>query len=182
MERKPISHFDKEILCLMRLLRFQHNKISINGSSTIRQLNYFADIDMFSPLKKQYDAKELFNGLKNILFKIKHNSRCYFLELKIQLKNGSKIKIFPNGEEIEMTMFEENFSKIDFVKIDLAYFFHFRFIEISCKYQVGTQKLNIIKSLKEDIQKYFLEKKYFKMLKRYFNLFNLSGKLIKQIC
>ena len=196
LERKPISHFDKEVLMLMRLLRFKHNTIRINGSSTLRQLHYFADIDMFSQLKKQYDAQELLNGFKNILFKIKHNSKCYFLELKIQLKDGSKIKIFPNGrrrgdepsesrdvtpwsEELELFHFKENLHQIDFVKIDIAYFLHFRFIEVSCIYQVGAVKTNIIQSLQEDISKYFKEKKYFKMLKRYFNLFNLTGKTEK---
>ena len=179
VERKPIAHFDKEILGLMSLLRFRHNKIVINGSSTIRQLHYFADIDMFSPLKKSYNAKEIYNGLKNILFKLKHNSKCYFLELKIQLKDGSKIKIFPNGEELELNLLTDNLNKIDFVKIDLAYFLHFRFIEVSCIYQVGAVKTNIIQSLQEDISKYYDEKRYFKMLKRYFNLFNLTGKTDK---
>jgi hypothetical protein len=179
LERKPISHFDNEVIMLMRLLRFKHNTIRINGSSTLRQLHYFADIDMFSQLKKQYDAQELLNGFKNILFKIKHNSKCYFLELKIQLKDGSKIKIFPNGEELELFHLKENLHQIDFVKIDIAYFLHFRFIEVSCIYQVGAVKTNIIQSLQEDISKYFKEKKYFKMLKRYFNLFNLTGKTEK---
>jgi hypothetical protein len=175
LEKKAITHFDKDILELLTKMRFKHNRISINGSSTIKSLRFYGDIDMFSQLKTKYTAEELYNGIKNILFKITHSPNYYFLELKVQLKNGEKIRVFPN-ESFHLSVISENFKKLDFLKIDVAVFSNYRFVEASCIYQVSEQNTNIIKSLKNDIIKYSTEHKYFKMLKRMFSLNNIQGR------
>jgi len=173
MKRKPVSHFPKDIQTLLSKLRYRNYSITINGSASNVLLKYFGDIDLFSKINAKQTAKEVYDEISDILFKIHHNRNYYFMELKMQFTNDNKIKIFPH-EKLKITDIENNFEQLDFIKIDLILFIDSRFVEVSVIYQFSKNTKDFQKSLKEDIEKYLSENNYFKILKRYFSLYSIK--------
>lgn len=168
--KRFISHYDRDIQTLITKLRFKKNPINVNGSASNILLKYFGDIDLFSKIKDITDAKSIYNELSDILFKIKHNRNYYFMELKLQLTDGSKVRVYPR-ERLKLSDIQDNLNKLDYIKIDMILYIDYKFVEVSVIYQFSQKIKNFEESLKEDIKKYLSENNYFKILKRYFSLY-----------
>ena len=171
--KKFISHYNKDIQTLITKLRYKNAAIHVNGSASNPSLKYFGDIDLFSKITGEKAAKPIYDEISDILFKIRHHRNYYFMELKIQLTDDSKVRVFP-GEKLKLSDIQDSLNKLDFIKLDLVLFVDYRFIEVSSIYQFGNSIKNFQESLKEDIKKYLSENNYFKILKRYFSLYLLK--------
>jgi hypothetical protein len=173
LEQKPASDELKKII---KFLTFKKNKVELKGSSSLKSQQYYSDYDLFSVVQKEED---FYDFITNLIEKIesKEYGDVFFIELKIQLKNGRKIRFFKD-QPVDKKVFDKVFDKIDFIKIDLIVRIENKFIEVSCIYSFTNDnptKEDYIKSLEADIKELKKEKKYYKILKRIFNIKKAEG-------
>jgi hypothetical protein len=165
-----------EVIKLMKVLKFDKQPIELVGSASLKNMRYFGDYDFITNITET-DAKNAYDVLKNIITAIRQNPHYYLIELKIQLNSGKKTKIYlPMA--IDYTEFKKDFKKIDFVKLDIVIFIHGRFMEASVIYKFSDHKLTkdeYIKSLEQDIEDFKKDKKYYKVVKRLFNIHRAHG-------
>ena len=175
--QKDKLYYENELKMIIGLFKLDDNAIVLKGSSSEADQLYYSDFDLFSPILKSYNIYQLNHAIQLILKKICTNEFVYFIELKIELKNGTKIKFFPNDEfDLNYPVSEINFIKIDCV-IDVPV--KYSFIEASVIYQLDQDNIfDEIKyeaSLTEDINNLKKEKQYYKVLKRYYKIAKLKN-------
>jgi hypothetical protein len=176
VELKPPREYNDELKKLIKLLTFKNNKLELKGSSSLTSQQYFSDYDLFSIIKRP-DKSEFFHFLSELLKQIDKAEDYWFLELKLQTKAGKKIRVYPESE-LEEAEFMKVWDSLDFVKIDLVARIDGYFTEVSCIYslsQTTPTKEDYIKSLEDDIKDLMKEKKWYKILKRKFNLYKAEG-------
>jgi len=178
---KSKTEYEYEIIKIINDLKFKKYPIELKGSSSLKSQRFFSDYDLFSNISGKISGKTAYLELKNILNKLKKDKDIYFIEMKLQKKNGEKIKLFKNdpfkGED-----FVKHFDSLDFVKIDLIAYIKNIFTEISIIYKFSNEKMDkksYILSLNEDIKELIKEGRYYKVLKRLFNIFKLQNKTDK---
>jgi len=166
-----------EVLKLLSDLRYKNKPIELVGSASLQSQRYFSDYDFFSVVGKD-STKQSFDEFRNILSKIEANPNYYPIELKIQLKDGEKIKINP-PVLLDYAEYKEVYSKIDFVKLDLCIFSEFRFIEVSIIYKIykdaAFTKEVYLQELRQSIKELEEDKSHYKVLKRMFNIYKVNG-------
>jgi hypothetical protein len=176
LEEKQKGELDNKIKILFKKLKFFSEPIELKGSSVLKSQKFFSDYDLFSDIKKKYEPKKTYNKFKKIFNDVLKDEDNYFIEFKIQTKDGKKIKWF-SLEEFNYDEFEKVYDDIDFCKIDLITRIENKFFEVSCIYKFSYEKLTkekYIKNLKEDINELEKEKKYYKILKRKFNIYKVK--------
>ena len=174
LEKK--TKFNDKLIRTLKILKFKNNTIDIKGTFSLASQKYFSDYDLFSKISKSYNKEQIYDEIKNILNKISQDEDLYFIELKIQNKNGSKKKFFEL--DINKNEFIKSVKDLDFIKIDLVGRFESIFTEVSIIYSFNTEIMkseDYLKSLMDDIKELRKEKNYFKILKRYFNLAKAEG-------
>ena len=128
------------------------NELKLKGSSTLERLNYRSNIDILVIVNNKITIHEQFNKLKKVLEHIHTDDNIYFIELKLQTKDGNKIRFY-HGESLTFTEFEKHYSKLDFWKIDVVVNVKNIFMEVSCIYSV-VNKENITRDEQlEDLNK-----------------------------
>jgi len=161
------------------LLKWDGNKIIVNGSSGLKNINYFGDIDLFSIINANYNINQIINKIKEIYNNaIKNN--MYFIEEKIQYLDGTKkkgkYKLVPNNKYIN--------KQIEYIKLDFIIFLNNRFIELSIIYSFVSKKnqepKNMLKIISDEINEKLKEKDYFKSLKRIFSIIGIRDALGKK--
>jgi hypothetical protein len=183
LTKKQIGDIDKNIRDIMLNLKFKNKPIKLNGSSSLKSTRYFADYD-FSTIIGKLNIND-YEEFNRILEYIKSNNFIYFIELKIQLLNGDKIRCY-TIEEFTFDLYKKHFYDVNFIKIDIISYIDYKFIEMSVIYDCGNKTINLIDSIKNDINELMKEGKYYKVLKRLFSLNRLLGikgdhKLLKQL-
>lgn len=167
LETKTEKDISDKVKNIRNILKFNKNKIKLNGSSSLKSQYYFSDYD-FSTKFKSHDRNNYYE-FERILTDIDNNNFLYFIELKIQLLNGHKIRCY-NINNFTKELYDKYYLDVDFIKIDIVAYVDGRFTEMSCIYDSGKNKINLINSLKDDIKELSGEGKYYKVLKRLFNL------------
>jgi hypothetical protein len=164
---------DKVITNLMNKLKFKNNKIKLGGSAGLKSQLYSGDYDFISiVINKKYTMKDIYNEFKKILKDViykTNNIHTYFIEFKIQFKNGDKIKINSIDDITENNFINYKLDNIEYFKIDLVAYIYGYFKEISCIYNFNnniSSKKDNLKSLEKDYNEYFKEGNYYKALKR----------------
>jgi len=173
-ERKPPREYNDELKKLIKLLTFQDNKLELKGSSSLTSQQYFSDYDLFC-LVERPDKTEFYHFLTDLLQKIEEAEDYWFIELKMQTKAGKKIRVYTEVKEAE---FNKVYDKLDFVKIDLVARIDGFFTEVSVIYSLSDHvptKEDYLMSLKDDIRELTKEKKWYKILKRRFNMSKAEG-------
>jgi hypothetical protein len=157
------------------ILKFGKNKINLNGSAGLKAQYYFSDYD-FSVSLNKLDKSDYYE-FERILTDIDNNNFLYFIELKIQLLNGRKIRCHTINKFTDK-IFNKHYLDVDFIKIDIVAWLDGRFTEMSCIYAVNNKNDNadLMGSLKDDIKELTKEGKYYKVLKRFFNIQKIKGK------
>lgn len=156
----------------------------LKGSASKQIFKYFGDYDFMTLINKPKSCKELYDNFNDIFNRIKQNGNSFFIEFKIQYKNGSKKKFYPNNK-IKLSDYK-NFNQIDFLKIDIVFFSNQEFTEASCLYIIKNSNDDtenteqILKDLIKDVKELKKEKKYFKMLKRFYTIFTNIPKMPSQ--
>jgi hypothetical protein len=172
-----------DVLNLISNLRFGKEPIELVGSASLRNQRYFSDYDFFSIVGKS-QPKKAFDEIERILHKLSLNPNYYPIELKIQLNSGEKIKKF-NPIELDFNEFKKVYKEIDFVKLDLVLYTDFHFVEVSVIYKLNSRKNLTLDEYKNELQMDIAilkkEQKYYKMLKRFFNLYRAENKKDKLI-
>lgn len=173
-----------DVLNLISNLRFAKKPIELVGSASLRNQRYFSDYDFFSIIGKS-SPKKTFDEVQKILHKISLNPNYYPVEFKIQLNNGEKIKKF-NPIQLDFDTLKKVYNDIDFLKLDLVLYTDFHFVEVSIIFKMNTLNTLTLEEYKKEIVKDIIslkkDKNYYKMLKRFFNLFkadNMKDKLIE---
>lgn len=161
------------------LLKWDNNIIIVNGSSGLKNIKYFGDIDLFSVINNNYSLLQIINKIKEIYDKATNNN-MYFIEEKIQYIDGTKIKgkykLIPNNKYID--------KQIEYIKLDFIIYFKDRFIELSIIYSFVNKKNqeseNMLKIISDEINDKLNEKDYFKSLKRIFSIIGIREALGKK--
>ena len=173
LENKPPSLYNDELKRIMKLLQYKNNKLELKGSSSFTSQRYYSDNDLFCNLQNP-NKDELFIFLEQLIDKINQSDDLYFIELKLQTTGDKpkKIRVFPS-KELNKSVYDKVFDSLDFIKLDLIARINNRFIEVSVIYglkQTTQSKEAYISSLEDEIKDLAKEKKYYKILKRQFNI------------
>jgi flagellar hook-basal body complex protein FliE len=177
---KPIS---KDIMGFVKLLKFKSdkNKIVLLGTGSLGSQLYFSDYDMFCKVLTKQSPLNTYKYFMQILTKTNHDPNMYFIEFKVQAKNGDKQKFY-KVQDINKGAFLKVFGNgkhVDYCKIDYVVKIGNVMIELSIIYSFDPDplnKTNLIKSLHEDMAELRKKGNYYKALKRQFAIHKLQGK------
>jgi hypothetical protein len=153
----------------MKMMTFK-TKLELKGSSSLASQRFFGDYDLFCVMEKP-KKDEFFKFIVNLIKKIEDSPDLWFIELKLQ---GKKKVKFYQGDVIEF----KNWADVDFIKMDIVARIENRFTEVSVIYSFVTTPISTeeyITSLKTDIKDLQKEGKYYKILKRQFNIAKAQG-------
>jgi len=138
------------------------------GSAGLASQLYVGDIDLLTFILGRKENKFINKEIKDIISNIERDDDMYFMEFKIQYKNGKKIKFYPDEiDKIEIPT--KNFDDIEYLKIDLIYYIDSRFREVSINYWFKEIK-DMVERMKEDILELRDEGRYYKVVKRLFSI------------
>lgn len=177
LQKKSLNEINNDIYKLINTIKIKDNKIILLGSSSLKSQQYFSDYDFYSSIKDKPDTDEAYKIFSEILDKIKNYNNCYFIELKLQKKNGNKKK-FNKIDNFNKKDFDKFYKDIDIIKIDLIFFTDYEFIEVSIIYNFSTDintKEEYIKNINKDITELKDEGNYYKVLKRLFSIYKLNN-------
>lgn len=172
LEKKPPRQYNDELKRLIKLLTYRNHRLELKGSASLASQQYFSDYDFFCVLKA--DKDDFIAFLQDVLKKLDEAEDYWFMELKLQT-SGKKIRFYP---EKEFKVTDKVWDVLDFIKIDLVARIDGFFTEVSCIYSFTKEdpsKEDYIRSLEEDISELKREKKYYKILKRRFNIAKAQG-------
>jgi hypothetical protein len=183
LESKTNFDINDKVRKYRDLFKYKNNKIMLNGSAALKSQYYFSDFDFSTNIdinnKSFYEFERILNNINNENF-------IYFIELKIQLKNGKKIRC-KTIDKFTQKLFNKHSYDVDFIKIDIVSWIDGRFIEMSCIYDIvgdkpqalnrfsDSPKNDLLKSLKDDINELMDKGKYYKTLKRIFNIYKIKS-------
>jgi hypothetical protein len=155
---------------LISNIKIGQNPIVLLGSASLKSQQNFSDYDLYSKIQVK-NPQTVYNYLVDILDLVKGIADLYLTEVKLELKDGTKIR-----ELLGYSKFKDIFKDISFIKLDFIGKIGFDYKDISIIYDFDRDKRSdeLQKSLKEDIGKFYKEGEYFKVLKRLFNLFKLQ--------
>lgn len=178
LERKPASQYKDDLKRIIKLLTYKKHKLELKGSSSLASQRYFSDYDLFCVVEKPMEA-DFVKFLQDTLQKIKESDDMWMIELKLQTKGRipKKVRIYPN-QTLKEADVGKVWDKLDFIKLDLVARMENRFTEVSVIYSFTPAvptKEEYIKSLEDDIRELRKEKKYYKILKRQFNIYKAEG-------
>lgn len=167
VEKKPASHFKDELKHIIKLLTYK-SKLELKGSASLTSQRFFSDYDLFCMVNKD---KDFYTFIVNLIKKVEDEPDLWFIELKLQTKKGKKLKIYPRCS-LKKQDWDKMCDSLDFVKIDLIARIDGFFTEVSCIYSLTDfpAKEEYIVSLEQDIKGLKKEKKWYKILKRMFNI------------
>jgi hypothetical protein len=153
----------------MNELQFGNYKLEVIGSYSLQSQQNAGDIDIDTFITGRKDIDYVNEELKKIINRIDKSDDIYFVELKIQYKDGQKIKFDPSEIE-KIKIPEKNFDKIDYFKIDLIISLNGVFQDMSVNYWFSKQTSDIVKDIKKDIELLRDEGRYYKITKRLFSI------------
>jgi hypothetical protein len=175
LERRPERDYSAELKKLIRMLQYPKSKVELKGSASLTSQKYPSDYDLFTTVPK--DKDKLYDFLTELLTTIEGADDLWFVELKLQTLAGRKIRVFPGGH-LKREVWDRVFDKLDYVKLDLIARISGFFSEVSILYAVSDQAQTpeeYIASLQKDIKDLAKEKKWYKILKRTFNILKAEG-------
>ena len=88
-------------------------QMKIKGSSVYKNLLYRSDYDILISVKKSTPAAEVLNNLKTVLEKIDKDNNTFFIELKLQTKEDTKIRFY-HHDTFSFTEFDKYYSQLKF--------------------------------------------------------------------
>lgn len=163
----------QEIVKYISALRYKNEQIFFEGSASLIRNNYSGDIDLQCFIDANLD---LFSEFKKILEKTDAIDNIYFIEGKVQLKDGKKVRWY-DIEEFVPTMVK-NFNMIDFIKLDYVLLLNGIFTELSIIYTIKRDDRDtpeeILNAIKKDYNGYIADGQYFKSLKRLFTIIKMT--------
>jgi hypothetical protein len=157
---------------ILKAFKWGTNPFQLVGTGGLKVMSYPADIDGLV-LVKSFTPKSAYANTKAVLDRIQNEPNLFFAELKLQNKDGTKIKFF-EPEDFTKQAFYRFFDpdQIDMIKFDCVMNFEIgHFKEVSCIYFLSNSVLDMNKyqkTLFDDGVHYFEDGKPYKYLKRIF--------------
>ena len=136
LETKTNFDINDKVRQFRDLFKYKNNKIMLNGSAALKSQYYFSDFDFSTNIDINNKS---FHEFERILNDINNENFIYFIELKIQLKNGKKIRC-KTIDKFTQKLFNKHSYDVDFIKIDIVSWIDGRFIEMSCIYDIVGDK------------------------------------------
>lgn len=176
---KQRGEYNDDIKLLTGTYKFMNYQVNVKGSYSLKNIEYYADYDLYSTILRNHSDKETYEEFCKILNLILDNINLYFVEFKIQNLDGTKLKFVPN-QEFNFKDFRKIFdrTKTEYCKIDLILWSNNRFIESSCNYWFNKKKnidKDVIKEIDENISLLKKENNYYKVLKREYLKCTIKG-------
>jgi hypothetical protein len=106
----------------VNILKYKNSPLELLGTGGNESQNYPSDIDLFSKIVTNETAKSSYNEFSNMLDEIEEREDMFFVEFKVQQKNGDKVK-FMKIKDIRDKQYEYNkyFNEdIDYCKFDFV--------------------------------------------------------------
>jgi hypothetical protein len=168
---------DEEIVNILKALKYPNSSIKVIGTASLKGQKYPSDYDIITNVKEK-DPERVYNTFKKIINKTNKMSNVYFIELKIQGKTENDKKKFFDNENIPKDEFINQFNKgVEFIKIDYVVRFGNNFKDVSVNYFFNTELTRedifhiLLTRMNNDAREYRKEGRYFKALKRIFNIY-----------
>lgn len=169
MDVFAVRPIDPALLNFLKIIKYHtYNPIIIGSYSLSSQYNA-GDIDIDVNITGQYDHKQMENEIKRILDDSDRNDNMYFIEMKIQYKNGKKKKFYADDLD-RIKIPERNYKNIEFIKLDYVIYFLGEFKELSVNYWFNPNDSDVVKEILESIKEEKKDGKFFKVVKRYFSI------------
>jgi len=169
----------------VNILKYKNSPVELLGTGGNESQNYPSDIDLFSKIITNENAQSSYEEFNKMIDEIEERDDMFFVEFKVQQKNGNKFK-FMSMDEIRDKNYEylKYFNKdIDYCKFDFILLINGMFIELSIIYVFNKDPLDydVLKlSLSNDMIELIDEDKYYKSLKRLFAILKLDEKPDKE--
>ena len=182
LEARAPLHFKEELKQLIKILTppGASERLQLKGSAGLTSQQYPSDFDLFSDVSEaDYSADQFLAFLKSLLSAVDKHPDCWLVELKVQTRAPvKKIRLHPGDKFDELAAkIKKLWRKLDIIKVDLIARIEGQFSEVSCIYKfaeaaVGTEAATTAyrQSLEDDIKELSAEKRWYKVLKRQFNL------------
>lgn len=149
-------------------LRFNNVPITAIGTSSLASQDYTSDFDFMSVIRGKVDKDKAFAEFSRIIDNVSRIPKLYFVEFKIQQKDGTKYKIFKTAD-FTKEYFSHFTAKTKYCKLDGMIFIDGYFKEISVNYLFKPTKENIHRKLLEDKEEHYHAGNFYKSLKRLFS-------------
>ena len=163
----------------INILRFKDSPVDLLGTGGNASQLYPSDIDLFSKIVTNETAQSSYKEFIGMLDDIDERNDMYFIEFKVQDKDGMKQK-FKSTQDIRNKFYEyKKFfnDNVDYCKFDFVLMIDGQFIELSIIYVFNKDPLDydVLRiSLSADMIDLIDEKKYYKSLKRLFAILKLD--------
>jgi hypothetical protein len=178
---------DEAIRKFVAVLKLNNSPVVQLGTSSFKTQQYFSDYDLLSPISnRNLSDDKICSELKRILKSIKDMDDIWFIELKIQNKDGSKEKFFPQDvASLDCARVAKAIKVIDYIKIDAVIYIRDtnKLTELSIIYafqDVPADEI-LIKTISEDYKHYRSVGNPYKALKRLFSVYRLEGNKDKMV-
>lgn len=172
---------DEEIRKFVNVLKLDNSPVIQLGTSSFKTQQYFSDYDLLSPItNRKLSSEKICSELKRILNSLREMDDIWFVELKIQNKDGSKEKFFPQDiSPLDCDNVDKAIKTLDYIKIDAVIFIRAtsKLTELSIIYafqDVPPDEV-LIKTISEDYKHYRSIGNIYKSLKRLFSVYRLEG-------
>ena len=169
-----------EICRYVDALKWSPYPLELLGSGGLKSQQYPSDYDLFTQIggrDRGADDEYLYKRLKRILTEGMKDSFMFFIEIKIQNRDGSKKKFYE--PMFSYGQFEDAVKTLDYIKLDYVVWVEDfgRLQELSVVYSFGDAIGNteLIRDIKADYVKYKAEGNKYKALKRLFSIARLQG-------
>lgn len=153
---------------IYKKLAFKKVPITAIGTSSLASQYYTSDFDFMSVIKGKVNQQEAFDEFLRILRNFDDNPKMFFVEFKIQEKDGTKYKIFKLADFNE-EYFSHFTAKTKFCKLDGIILVNGYLKEISINYLFKPTKENIHRKLLDDKEEQYHAGNFYKSLKRLFS-------------
>lgn len=171
----------QDIRVFVNLLKWDNNEMLLLGTGSSATQLYPSDIDLFSKISNTYSSDAVYKKVIEKLTEASQRPDMFFIEGKIQDKDGEKFK-WKNMAELKrpasVVKFKSLYDRnIDYVKFDFVLYLNQQFVELSVIYVFNKDDLDysaLKMSLSNDMIDLIHERKYYKSLKRLFALLKLE--------
>lgn len=174
LEKKSVDDLPKVLKEAMSSLRYFNIPIMLVGSASIKTITHFGDYDLLSDLSKvNIGARASYDEFIRILHKT--NTSLLLTEIKIELKNGAKLRHIPSVEE-----YAKLYDKIEFIKFDYILYDDPILYDLSSIYSFDSEYLSkntSIVRLRKELMQLIHEEKWYKVLKRIYSISRLEENL-----
>lgn len=170
---------NKDLNNLISSLKYNNYPILLAGSSGLHYNAFVSDFDLICNISPKPQINEIYSEMQNIFEKLLLLPNVWIIELKLQDKNGKKIKLFPDDIFKESDL-QKVYDDLSMIKLDLIMDSQNLFYEVSCIYNFEEiiddekEQQKIEKDIEEDITDLEKEKKYYKVLKRKFLIYKMN--------